>query len=45
MSTYFEIALYDCNWFNDIMSNIEKLKSTTKELYDKIYKAQLWVDI
>lgn len=45
MSTYFEVALYDSNWFNDIMSNIEKLKITTKELYDKIYKAQLWVDI
>ena len=45
MHTYFEIALYDNELFPSIMNHIEKIKISTKELYDKIYKAQLWVDI
>lgn len=45
LDSYFEIALYDFNWFENLVKHIEELKITTKDYYDKIYKAQLWVDI
>lgn len=44
LDNYFDMALYDFEWYDYLMQDIEKSKITTKELYDRIYKNQLWID-
>lgn len=41
----FEDAIFTHDNYDIIMNDLEKSKITTKELYDKIYKNQLWIDL
>lgn len=41
----FEFSINSYETYDVIMQNLYKSKITTKELYDKIYKNQLWIDL
>ena len=44
IETLFDDSLYSLETYDVIMERIEKSKTTTKEIYDRLYKGQLGVD-
>jgi len=45
LESLFENVLYDFDSFDKLMNQIESEKITTKELYDRLFKNQMWIDL